>query len=145
MAVCIGFGKESPVSVLLAEPSQNRSQDNGGSLTVGWPVLTDVMTLIGGCKMNALLREMPDFTTSWWRYTLAMMRATNREVSEFNDNLFIAAHIAMTAARDNPLSMMETFEILEHNVTMGRKGLAGMQAKTGRLPSTRSKKGRAPS
>jgi hypothetical protein len=46
--------------------------------------------------MNALLREMPDFTTSWWRYTLAMMRASNREVSEFNDNLFIAAHIAMT-------------------------------------------------
>lgn len=79
--------------------------------------------------MNALLREMPDFTTSWWRYTLAMMRATNREVSEFNDNLFIAAHIAMTAARDNPLSMMETFEILEHNVSMGRKGLSGMQTK----------------
>ncbi|HMW56549.1 MAG TPA: hypothetical protein PKA47_13200, partial [Accumulibacter sp.] len=79
--------------------------------------------------MNTLLREMPDFTTSWWRYTLAMMRATNREVSEFNDNLFIAAHIAMTAARDNPLSMMETFEILEHNVAMGRKGLSGMQAK----------------
>lgn len=79
--------------------------------------------------MNALLREMPDFTTSWWRYTLAMMRATNREVSEFNDNLFIAAHIAMTAARDNPLSMMETFEILEHNVAMGRKGLSGMQTK----------------
>ena len=44
--------------------------------------------------MNTLLREMPDFTTSWWRYTLAMMRATNREVSEFNDNLFIAAAAA---------------------------------------------------
>ncbi|EXI82893.1 MAG: poly(R)-hydroxyalkanoic acid synthase, class III, PhaC subunit [Candidatus Accumulibacter sp. BA-94] len=79
--------------------------------------------------MNALLREMPDFTTSWWRYTMAMMRASNREISEFNDNLFIAAHIAMTAARDNPLSMMETFEILEHNVGMARKGLAGMQDK----------------
>jgi len=79
--------------------------------------------------MNALLREMPDFTTSWWRYTLAMMRASNREISEFNDNLFIAAHIAMTAARDNPLSMLETFEILEHNVGMARKGLAGMQDK----------------
>ena len=79
--------------------------------------------------MNALLREMPDFTTSWWRYTLAMMRASNREISEFNDNLFIAAHIAMTAARDNPLSMLEAFEIVEHNVGMTRKGLVGMQAK----------------
>ncbi len=79
--------------------------------------------------MFALLREMPDFTTSWWRYTLAMMRASNREISEFNDNLFIAAHIAMTAARDNPLSMMETLEIVEHNAGMARKGLAGMQDK----------------
>ena len=79
--------------------------------------------------MNALLREMPDFTTSWWRYTLAMMRASNREISEFNDNLFIAAHIAMTAARDNPLSMLEAFEIVEHNIGMTRKGLTGMQAK----------------
>ncbi|HOL65734.1 MAG TPA: hypothetical protein PLB97_10440, partial [Accumulibacter sp.] len=79
--------------------------------------------------MFALLREMPDFTTSWWRYTLAMMRASNREISEFNDNLFIAAHIAMTAARDNPLSMMETLEIIEHNAGMARKGLAGMQDK----------------
>lgn len=79
--------------------------------------------------MYALLREMPDFTTSWWRYMLAMMRASNREISEMNDNLFIAAHIAMNAARDNPLSMLETFEILEHNVGMMRKGLAGMQGK----------------
>jgi len=60
---------------------------------------------------------------------LAMMRASNREVSEFNDNLFIAAHIAMTAARDNPLSMLEAFEIVEHNVGMARKGMAGMQGK----------------
>ncbi|MBP9806306.1 MAG: metal transporter, partial [Candidatus Accumulibacter sp.] len=79
--------------------------------------------------MNSLLREMPDFTTSWWRYTLAMMRTTNREVSEFNDNLFIAAHIAMTAARDNPMSMLESFEVLEHSVAMSRKGMAGTQAK----------------
>jgi hypothetical protein len=79
--------------------------------------------------MFALLKEMPDFTTSWMRYTLAMMRSSNREVSEFNDNLFIAAHIAMTAARDNPLSMLEAFEIMEHNVGMMRKGMAGMQGK----------------
>ncbi|TXI73829.1 MAG: hypothetical protein E6Q43_05060 [Dokdonella sp.] len=79
--------------------------------------------------MFALLREMPDFTASWMRYTMAMMRATNREISEFNDNLFIAAHIAMTAARDNPLSIMEALEIVEHNVGLTRKGLSGMQGK----------------
>jgi len=72
---------------------------------------------------------MPDFTTSWWRYMLAMMRASNREVGEFNDNLFIAAHIAMTAARDNPLSMLEAFEVIEHNVSLARKGASGMQEK----------------
>ncbi|MBP6070856.1 MAG: metal transporter, partial [Candidatus Accumulibacter sp.] len=66
---------------------------------------------------------------SWMRYTLAMMRSSNREINEFNDNLFIAAHIAMTAARDNPLSMLETFEIMEHNVGMMRKGMAGAQGK----------------
>jgi hypothetical protein len=79
--------------------------------------------------MLALLKEMPDFTASWMRYTLAMMRSSNREINEFNDNLFIAAHIAMTAARDNPLSMLETFEIMEHNVGMMRKGMAGAQGK----------------
>jgi hypothetical protein len=79
--------------------------------------------------MYALLKEMPDFTASWMRYTLAMMRSSSREIHEFNDNLFIAAHIAMTAARDNPLSMLETFEIMEHNVGMMRKGMAGTQDK----------------
>ena len=79
--------------------------------------------------MYALLKEMPDFTASWMRYTLAMMRSSSREIHEFNDNLFIAAHIAMTAARDNPLSMLETFEIMEHNVGMMRKGMAGAQGK----------------
>jgi hypothetical protein len=79
--------------------------------------------------MFSLLKEMPDFTTSWMRYTMAMMRSSNREISEFNDNLFIAAQIAMTAARDNPLSVMEAFEVMEHNVGMARKGLAGTQSK----------------
>lgn len=79
--------------------------------------------------MFALLKEMPDFTTSWMRYTMAMMRASNREVTEFNDNLFIAAQIAMTAARDNPMSVMEAFEVAEHSVGMARKGMAGAQGK----------------
>ncbi|ACV36463.1 hypothetical protein [Accumulibacter sp.] len=79
--------------------------------------------------MFSLLKEMPDFTTSWMRYTMAMMRSSNREMSEFNENLYIAAQIAMTAARDNPLSVMEAFQVMEHNVGMARKGLAGTQSK----------------
>jgi len=79
--------------------------------------------------MFALLREMPDFTASWMRYTMAIMRASKQESKEFNDNLAIAANIAMTAARENPLSALETFEIMQHNVGMMRKGMAGTQDK----------------
>ena len=79
--------------------------------------------------MFALLREMPDFTASWMRYTVAIMRASKQESKEFNDNLAIAANIAMTAARENPLSALETFEIMQHNVGMMRKGMAGTQDK----------------
>ena len=79
--------------------------------------------------MLALLKETPDIANSWFRYLLAMMRATNREVSEFNDNLYIAAHIALQAAKDNPLSVIDTFEMLGHNVSMAKKGLAGAQEK----------------
>jgi hypothetical protein len=79
--------------------------------------------------MYALLKDTPDFAVSWLRYLMAMLRATNREVSEFNDNLLVAAHIALAAAKENPLSLMETFEILGHNVGMARKGMAGAQEK----------------
>lgn len=79
--------------------------------------------------MFALLKETPDFAVSWLRYLMAMLRATNREVSEFNDSVLVAAHIALQAAKENPLSLIETFEIVHHNVSMLRKGLAGAQEK----------------
>jgi len=79
--------------------------------------------------MLALLKETPDIANSWFRYLLAMMRATNREVSEFNENLYIAAHIALQAAKDNPLTMIETFEIMGHNASMAKKGLSGASEK----------------
>jgi hypothetical protein len=79
--------------------------------------------------MLALLKETPDVARSWLRYLLAMLRATNREASEFNDNLLIAAHIALQAAKDNPLSLIETFEIATHNVSMVKKGLSGAKEK----------------
>jgi len=79
--------------------------------------------------MLALLKETPDFAVSWLRYLLAMLRATNREVSELNDNMLIAAHIALQAAKDNPLTLIETMEIGGHNVSMVRKGLMATQEK----------------
>lgn len=79
--------------------------------------------------MFALLKETPDFAVSWLRYLLAMLRATNREVSEFNESLLVAAHIALQAAKDNPLSIIETFEVAGHNVSMLRKGIMGAQEK----------------
>ena len=36
--------------------------------------------------MYAMLKDMPDVATSWWRYYTAMMRATNREMTEFNES-----------------------------------------------------------
>lgn len=79
--------------------------------------------------MFALLKETPDLAVSWLRYLLAMLRATNREVSEFNESLLVAAHIALQAAKDNPLSIIETFEVAGHNVSMLRKGIMGAQEK----------------
>ena len=79
--------------------------------------------------MYALLREMPDISTSWWRYFTAMMRATNREVTEFNDSCLIAAQIAMDAAKENPLTMLESMEVLQHNRALVTKGLLSTQEK----------------
>jgi hypothetical protein len=79
--------------------------------------------------MFALLKETPDFAVSWFRYLLAMLRATNREVSELNESLLVAAHIALEAAKDNPLTLIETFELAGHNASMLRKGMVGAQEK----------------
>ena len=75
--------------------------------------------------MYAVLRELPDVTTSWWRYTLALTRAVNRERMEFTDSALIAAQIALSAAKDNPLSLLETLEILQHNQDLATKGMTG--------------------
>lgn len=79
--------------------------------------------------MFALLKETPDIAVSWLRYLMAMLRATNREVKELNESLLVAAHIALGAAKENPLSLMETFEMVGHNLSMARKGLIGAQDK----------------
>lgn len=79
--------------------------------------------------MLALMKETPDIATSWMRYLLALTRATNREISEMNDNLLIAAHIALRAAKDNPLSLIESFEVMGHNFALVQKGMEGTREK----------------
>nr|VFK36883.1 MAG: hypothetical protein BECKSD772F_GA0070984_10074 [Candidatus Kentron sp. SD]VFK40512.1 MAG: hypothetical protein BECKSD772E_GA0070983_10073 [Candidatus Kentron sp. SD]VFK78360.1 MAG: hypothetical protein BECKSD772D_GA0070982_10134 [Candidatus Kentron sp. SD] len=79
--------------------------------------------------MQAVLKDLPDITTSWIRYTLALTRASNREHAEMNDSMMIAAQIALQAARDNPMSLMETIEILQHNQEIATKAASASQEK----------------
>nr|VFK57372.1 MAG: hypothetical protein BECKTUN1418F_GA0071002_11146 [Candidatus Kentron sp. TUN]VFK59294.1 MAG: hypothetical protein BECKTUN1418D_GA0071000_10996 [Candidatus Kentron sp. TUN]VFK65724.1 MAG: hypothetical protein BECKTUN1418E_GA0071001_11126 [Candidatus Kentron sp. TUN] len=79
--------------------------------------------------MQEILKDLPDIATSWIRYTLALTRATNREHAEMNDSMMIAAQIALQAARDNPMSLMETLEVLQHNQEIAGKATAASQEK----------------
>jgi hypothetical protein len=79
--------------------------------------------------MSSMFTDLPDIGTSWWRYYVAMMRATNREIMEFADSNLIAAQIALQAAKDNPMSAVEALEVLEHNAAVMRKGTLGAQEK----------------
>jgi len=77
----------------------------------------------------ALARELPELSTNFGRYMFALMRATNREMTEFTESCLIAGQIAMRASRENPLSMMETLQVLQHNQQMISKGLLSAQEK----------------
>ena len=82
--------------------------------------------LFGLCRLLLLVHRLKVyFRQVNWRKT-----ATLDQVS------YIAAQIAMTAARDNPLSVMEAFQVMEHNVGMARKGLprSPCPAPTGMCP-----------
>ena len=73
--------------------------------------------------MYAIATELPELGTSVGRYMIALMRATNREMSEFADSCLIAGQSAMRASRDNPMSLMETIEVVQHNQQLVTKGL----------------------
>ncbi len=79
--------------------------------------------------MYALLNDLPEFGTNWGRYVVAMARATNREVGEMSENLLIASQIALQGAKENPASLVQMSEILQHNMSLMNKGLSGAQAK----------------
>lgn len=79
--------------------------------------------------MYALAKEMPEIGTSIGRYMIALMRATNREMAEFADSCLIAGQTAMRASRDNPLSMWESVQVMQHNQSLMAKGIMSAQEK----------------
>ncbi len=81
-------------------------------------------------NMYAMMTQVPDVTLSWWRYYIAMMRAVSRESLEFNDMCMIAAQIALRAAKDNPMSLMETMEVMQHQQAMITKGALASREKS---------------
>src|SRR5512132_921899 len=60
---------------------------------------------------------------------IALMRATNREMSEFADSCLIAGQTAIRASRENPLSLKETLEVMQHNQQLLTKGMMSAQEK----------------
>ncbi len=79
--------------------------------------------------MYAIAKEMPEIGTSIGRYMIALMRATNREMAEFADSCLIAGQTAMRASRENPLSVWETIQVMQHNQALITKGLMSAQEK----------------
>ncbi|HRY07733.1 MAG TPA: hypothetical protein P5114_11480 [Hyphomicrobiaceae bacterium] len=76
-----------------------------------------------------MTKEAPEVASGFGRYMLALMRATNREITEFSDSCLIAAQVAMQGARDNPLDMMQALEVLQHNQALMTKGVLSAQEK----------------
>ena len=76
-----------------------------------------------------MAKEVPEIASGFGRYMLALMRATNREITEFSDSCLIAAQIAMQGARDNPLDFAQTLEVMQHNQTLMTKGMLSAQEK----------------
>ncbi len=78
---------------------------------------------------SAVLKEIPDTTVNWWRYNIALLRALNREHTEFIDSALTAAQIATQAARENPLSLWQTLEVMEHSEELVSKGMIASREK----------------
>ena len=79
--------------------------------------------------MYALAKEMPQLGANITRYMVALSRATNRELAEFAESCLIASQTAMKAAKENPLSVWQTLEVLQHNQQLMAKGMMSAQEK----------------
>jgi len=74
-------------------------------------------------SIRDVLKDLPDVGTSWMRYMTALTRSFNREQTEFLDSYLIAAQIALQAAKDNPMTLRDTLEIMQHKSTLVGKGV----------------------
>jgi hypothetical protein len=72
---------------------------------------------------------MPEMGANVARYMVALSRATNREIAEFADSCMIASQIAMKAAKNNPMSVWQAVEVMQHNQQLMAKGLMSAQEK----------------
>ena len=79
--------------------------------------------------MYAIAKELPEFGQSLGRYMIALMRATNREMTDFSDSCLIASQAAMQASKENPLSLWQTFQVMQHNQQLITKGMVSAQEK----------------
>jgi hypothetical protein len=80
-------------------------------------------------SMQDVLKELPDISTSFLRYMTALTRSFNREQTEFLDSYLIAAQIALQAAKDNPMTLRDTMEIMQHKSSLMGKGMRATQEK----------------
>lgn len=79
--------------------------------------------------MYALAKELPELGANVARYMVALSRATNREIAEFAESCLISSQVAMKAAKENPLSVWQTLEVLQHNQQLMAKGMMSAQEK----------------
>lgn len=79
--------------------------------------------------MYALAKELPELGANVARYMVALSRATNREIAEFAESCLISSQVAMKAAKENPLSVWRTLEVLQHNQQLMAKGMMSAQEK----------------
>jgi len=77
----------------------------------------------------ALAKELPELGANVARYMVALSRATNREIAEFAESCLISSQVAMKAAKENPLSVWQTLEVLQHNQQLMAKGMMSAQEK----------------
>jgi hypothetical protein len=59
----------------------------------------------------------------------ALTRSFNREQTEFLDSYLIASQIALQAAKDNPMTLRDTLEIMQHKSALMTKGASATQEK----------------
>jgi hypothetical protein len=80
-------------------------------------------------SVQSVARELPHAYTDLWRYNIALVRSLNREHMEFLDSTLIAAQTGFQAARDNPLGVRETFDVMQHSSALLTEGLLATREK----------------